>query len=76
MSVPLHGHQRLDRRSLALYRAIAGKLRAHPAHRDRARKPRSVESPENRRLAEDRIRCNFALRESKYPCSSVFIGGQ
>jgi hypothetical protein len=31
MSVPLYGHQRLDRRSLALHRAIAGKLRADPA---------------------------------------------
>ena len=31
MSVPLRGHQRLDQRSLALHRAIAGKLRADPA---------------------------------------------
>ena len=30
MSVPLRGHQRIDRRSLALHRAVAGKLRAHP----------------------------------------------
>ena len=31
MSVPLRGHQRIDQRSLALHRAIAEKLRAHPA---------------------------------------------
>src|ERR1700683_2992391 len=31
MSVPLHGHQRIDRRSLALHRAIAEKLRGNPA---------------------------------------------
>ncbi|MGA2738000.1 MAG: hypothetical protein ABSG65_11180 [Bryobacteraceae bacterium] len=31
MSVPLRGHQRIDRRSLALHRAIAEKLRADPA---------------------------------------------
>jgi hypothetical protein len=31
MSVPPQGHQRLDRRSLALHRAIAEKLRANPA---------------------------------------------
>ena len=31
MSVPLRGHQRIDRRSLALHRAIAAKLRAEPA---------------------------------------------
>jgi hypothetical protein len=31
MSVPLQGHQRLDRRSLALHRAIAEKLRTNPA---------------------------------------------
>jgi hypothetical protein len=31
MGVPLRGHQRIDRRSLALHRAIAGKLRADPA---------------------------------------------
>src|SRR5207244_3977753 len=30
MSVPLRGHQRIDQRSLALHRAIAEKLRAHP----------------------------------------------
>ena len=30
MSVALRGHQRIDRRSLALHRAIAEKLRAHP----------------------------------------------
>ena len=30
MSVPLRGHQRIDRRSLELHRAIAAKLRAHP----------------------------------------------
>jgi hypothetical protein len=30
MSVPLRGHQRIDQRSLALHRAIAGKLRVHP----------------------------------------------
>jgi hypothetical protein len=31
MSSSLHGHQRIDQRSLALHRAIAGKLRANPA---------------------------------------------
>jgi len=31
MSVPLRGHQRIDRRSLALHSAIAGKLRDNPA---------------------------------------------
>ncbi len=31
MSVPLQGHQRIDRRSLELHRAIAAKLQAHPA---------------------------------------------
>ena len=31
MSAPLHGHQRIDRRSLALHRAIAEKLRDNPA---------------------------------------------
>lgn len=31
MSVPLRGHQRIDRRSLALHRAIAEKLHADPA---------------------------------------------
>jgi len=31
MSVPLHGHQRIDRRSLELHRAIAGKLRGDPS---------------------------------------------
>ena len=30
MSAPLRGHQRLDRRSLELHRAIAEKLRVHP----------------------------------------------
>lgn len=30
MSVPLRGHQRVDRRSLELHRAIACRLRAHP----------------------------------------------
>ena len=30
MSTTLGGHQRLDQRSLALHRAIAGKLRSHP----------------------------------------------
>ena len=30
MSSALSGHQRLDRRSLALHQAIAAKLRAHP----------------------------------------------
>jgi hypothetical protein len=30
MSVPLRGHQRIDRRSLELHRAIAAKLREHP----------------------------------------------
>ena len=30
MSVPLRGHQRIDRRSLELHRAIAAKLRANP----------------------------------------------
>jgi hypothetical protein len=30
MSVPLRGHARIDRRSLALHRAVARKLRAHP----------------------------------------------
>ena len=30
MSVLLTGHQRIDRRSLELHRAIADKLRAHP----------------------------------------------
>ena len=30
MTVPLRGHQRIDRRSLELHRAIAAKLRAHP----------------------------------------------
>jgi hypothetical protein len=30
MSALLTGHQRIDRRSLELHRAIAGKLRAHP----------------------------------------------
>jgi hypothetical protein len=30
MGVPLRGHQRIDRRSLALHRAIAEKLRARP----------------------------------------------
>jgi hypothetical protein len=31
MSAPLDGHQRIDRRSLALHRAIAEKLRDNPA---------------------------------------------
>jgi hypothetical protein len=31
MGVPLRGHQRIDRRSLALHRAIAEKLRQDPA---------------------------------------------
>jgi hypothetical protein len=31
MSVPPEGHQRIDRRSLALHRAIAEKLAANPA---------------------------------------------
>ena len=31
MSAPLRGHQRLDQRSLEMHRAIARKLRAHPA---------------------------------------------
>jgi len=30
MSAPLRGHQRLEQRSLALHRAIAGKLRSDP----------------------------------------------
>jgi hypothetical protein len=30
MSVRLEGHQRIDQRSIALHRAIAGKLRANP----------------------------------------------
>jgi hypothetical protein len=30
MSAPLRGHQRIDRRSLELHRAIAAKLRTHP----------------------------------------------
>ncbi|HUE24996.1 MAG TPA: hypothetical protein VMQ86_25145 [Bryobacteraceae bacterium] len=30
MGVPLRGHQRIDQRSLALHRAIAGKLREGP----------------------------------------------
>ena len=30
MSVPLRGHQRIERRSLELHRAIADKLQAHP----------------------------------------------
>ena len=30
MGVPLRGHERIDRRSLALHRAIAEKLRARP----------------------------------------------
>lgn len=30
MEPPLRGHQRVDRRSLELHRAIAEKLRAHP----------------------------------------------
>jgi hypothetical protein len=30
MEEPLRGHQRIDRRSLALHRAIAAKLREHP----------------------------------------------
>jgi len=37
MAVPLRGHQRIDQRSLALHRAIAEKLRAHPALLDIAR---------------------------------------
>jgi hypothetical protein len=37
MPVPLRGHQRIDQRSLALHRAIAEKLRAHPALLDIAR---------------------------------------
>jgi hypothetical protein len=31
MSVSLRGHERIDRRSLALHRAIAEKLRSNPA---------------------------------------------
>lgn len=31
MSSSLPGHQRIDRRSLEMHRAIASKLRAHPA---------------------------------------------
>lgn len=31
MSVPVRGHQRIDRRSLALHRAIADKLREDPS---------------------------------------------
>src|ERR1700687_3123643 len=31
MSAPLRGHQRIDQRSLAMHRAIAEKLRFHPA---------------------------------------------
>jgi hypothetical protein len=31
MSVPLHGHQRIDRRSLELHRAIVEKLRGSPS---------------------------------------------
>ena len=31
MRAPLRGHQRIDRRSLALHRAIADKLREDPA---------------------------------------------
>jgi hypothetical protein len=31
MNAPVQGHQRLDRRSLSLHRAIAEKLRANPA---------------------------------------------
>jgi hypothetical protein len=31
MSIPLRGHQRIDRRSLALHRAIADKLRDDPS---------------------------------------------
>jgi hypothetical protein len=31
MSVPLHGHHRIDRRSLAMHRAIAEKLRNDPS---------------------------------------------
>jgi hypothetical protein len=31
MSVSLCGHERIDRRSLALHRAIAGKIRANPS---------------------------------------------
>ena len=31
MSAPLSGHQRIDRRSLALHRAIADKLREDPS---------------------------------------------
>ena len=31
MGLPLQGHRRIDRRSLELHRAIATKLRAHPA---------------------------------------------
>jgi len=31
MTAPLRGHQRIDRRSLALHRAIADKLRADPS---------------------------------------------
>ena len=30
MSFPLQGHQRIDRRSLELHRAVAAKLQAHP----------------------------------------------
>src|SRR5262249_35993115 len=37
MSAPLRGHQRIDQRSLALHRAIAEKLRAHPAMLEIAR---------------------------------------
>jgi hypothetical protein len=37
MSNTLRGHQRIDQRSLALHRAIAEKLRAHPALLDIAR---------------------------------------
>jgi hypothetical protein len=37
MSVPLRGHERIDRRSLALHRAIAEKLRVHPTLMEIAR---------------------------------------
>ena len=37
MTVPLRGHQRIDRRSLELHRAIAAKLREHPERIEIAR---------------------------------------
>jgi hypothetical protein len=56
MEGPLRGHERLDQRSLALHRAIAEKLRAHPEliaiAKENLERWSATEDPRSRRYSE------------------------